>query len=242
MRKNQAVLRSGDVIVISSKFVAMSEGRYVDLSKISPTGKAVSLAKTYSLDPALAQLVLGESDRILGGVPGFALALTKGILAPNAGIDKSNVPLGFAILYPKDAARSATNLRRKLIRNVSGNRKELGVVISDSRIAPTRLGTVGVAIAVAGMKATLDFRGSKDLFDNELKVTIRAIADQIATAAELLMGEASESVPVVIVRGMSGIFGLPKNEVEASLTIPPERCLIVQGLRNEFKSSRRVSS
>ena len=239
LRRNKTRLRDGDVLVVSSKFAAMSEGRYVKMEKVSISREANALALSNSMEPALAQLVLNESDQILGGVPGFALALSNGILAPNAGIDKSNVPRGYAILYPRNSRKSATSLRDRLLRGVSEKsrrKNNLGVVISDSRIAPTRLGTVGVALAVAGMKATLDFRGSKDLFGNELKVTVRAVADQIATAAELLMGEASESVPVVVVRGLQGIFEPPRSEIEEELTIPPDRCLIVRGLMNPLKN------
>ena len=242
LRKNKVTLRSGDVVVVSSKFVAMSEGRYVNLKKVSPSRKATEFAKLYALDPALAELVLKESDSIIGGVKGFALSLSGEVLAPNAGIDKSNVPHGYAILYPKDPGKSAARLREGLLKEIRKSREkiELGVVISDSRIAPTRQGTVGVALAVAGMKATLDFRGLKDLFGNELKVTVRAIADQVATAAELLMGEASESVPVVVVRGVEGIFGPLRSNNESLLTIPPERCLIVQGLENGFRNRKSV--
>jgi coenzyme F420-0:L-glutamate ligase / coenzyme F420-1:gamma-L-glutamate ligase len=235
LRANGISLHGGDVLVVSSKFAAMSEGRVVKLGEVTPNKRAAALAERYEMDPALAQLVLNESEEIFGGIPGFVLGLTNGSLAPNAGIDKSNVPKGYAILYPRKPAKTAAKLRAKLLGRPVGSKggiKDLGIILSDSRITPTRVGTVGVALAVAGMKSTVDSRGKKDLFGNELKVTIRAVADQIATAAQLLMGESSESTPIVLVRGLHCVFESARNQMEESLTIPQERCLIVQGLRN----------
>jgi coenzyme F420-0:L-glutamate ligase/coenzyme F420-1:gamma-L-glutamate ligase len=226
-------LIDGDIVVVSSKFAAMAEGRIVDLREIKPSKRGRSLALKYEIDSSLAELVTRESEVILGGIKGFALAVSKDILAPNAGIDRSNVPKGFAILYPKEPAKTARKLRSYLVEHAPRMVKKitrLGVVLSDSRITPTRLGTIGIAIAASGFNPVLDFRGKKDLFGNKLKVTMKAVADQLSSAAQLVMGEASESIPIVIIRGYDAEFG--EDADSFSMTIPFEQCLYIQGLRN----------
>ncbi|HVB12116.1 MAG TPA: coenzyme F420-0:L-glutamate ligase [Nitrososphaerales archaeon] len=235
LEKNRISLKDGDILVVSSKFSAVSEGRFVDLSKIVVTKEAKKVALSYRIKPELAQLVLNESDSILGGIPGFLLTLVGGVLAPNAGIDLSNAPQGWAILYPKKPQLSAMKLRRNLLGIIESKGRKirrLGVIFSDSRVTPTRLGTVGVAIGSAGIRPTIDMRGMLDLFNNKLKVTLRGLADQIATAAEISMGEADESVPVVIVRGVDSAFEGPRTKFERMMTIAPEKCLIISGLKN----------
>lgn len=188
-----------DIVVLSSKFVSMSEGSVVDLDKIRPTKRAKRLAKIAQMDDKLAELVVRESDVIIKGVPGFLLAVRSGMIAPNAGIDKSNVPAGQAILYPRDPFKSADMLRDKFL--VNGVR--VGIVIADSRLMPTRIGTTGVAIAVSGFEPVEDLRGKKDLFGNVLRVTFRAVADGLATMGVAVMGESDESTPAAVVRGAS---------------------------------------
>ena len=180
--------------------------------------------------------MLRESEEVLGGIPGFALAISKGILAPNAGIDRSNVPHGYAILYPQNPKRTVDQLRAYLERNSKTDIQgplRLGVLLSDSRITPTRMGTIGIAIAASGFKPVIDFRGKKDLFGNELKVTLKAVADQLSSAAQLVMGEARESTPVVIIRGYNADMD---EEGSPSMTIDHEKCLYIQGLKNRFES------
>ncbi|MHB1908107.1 MAG: coenzyme F420-0:L-glutamate ligase [Nitrososphaerales archaeon] len=220
-------LQDGDILVISSKFAAMAEGRFIRLSKVRPSRKTIKLAKRFSIDPKLAELVLQESDAILGGIPGFLLAVSRGIIAPNAGIDRSNVPKGHAILYPKDPNFTAEELFRFLSRST---KRKVGVILSDSRITPGRVGTIGIAIASSGFNPVEDERGKEDLFGNKLKVTMKAVADQIASAAELAMGEASESVPIALVRGYNVDFG----GTAKSMIIPYSECLYIQGLKNSY--------
>jgi coenzyme F420-0:L-glutamate ligase / coenzyme F420-1:gamma-L-glutamate ligase len=236
LRNHRISLRDKDILVVSSKFAAMSEGRYVKLKSLRRTPQGFRLAKRLEIDPALAEAVVRESEKILGGIPGFALSISKGILAPNAGIDRSNVPSGYAIFYPKDPQATANKLRRTLVQNSMDRRtgipiKSLGVILSDSRISPGRLGTTGIAISAVGFSTVIDSRGQRDLFGNELKVTIRAVADQAASAAQLVMGEAAESVPVALIRGLSDEFG---NENRLSMVIPSDQCLYVRGLSNPF--------
>ncbi len=198
-RKIGARLRNGDVLVVSSKFVAVSEGRVVRLSSVRPGSEACGLASRYGMDPRLCELVLRESDEILGGIPGFILAIKDGLLTPNAGIDKSNVKHGSVVLYPRKPELSAWRIREalKFSRGVT-----VGIVVCDSRLSPTRRGTTGVAVAASGIEAVLDMRGRADLFGNILKVTAQGVADDLSSAAEVLMGESDESTPVVLVRGL----------------------------------------
>jgi coenzyme F420-0:L-glutamate ligase len=126
------------------------------------------------------------------------LAVKNGMMAPNAGIDKSNAPPGFVILYPAEPFNSAERLRRKFLVNLG---IKIGVVIADSRLMPTRIGTIGVAIASAGIEPVEDQRGKRDLFGNILKVTFKAVADSLASIGVAVMGESDESIPVVVIRG-----------------------------------------
>jgi coenzyme F420-0:L-glutamate ligase/coenzyme F420-1:gamma-L-glutamate ligase len=193
------VLRDGDVLVISSKFVAVSEGRTVKLSKVRPGERAKGIGRKYRMDPRLCELVIRESDEVMGGIPGFLLTIKDGLLTPNAGIDKSNTKHGTVVLYPRRPEDSARRIREalKFARGVS-----IGVVVCDSRLSPTRRGTTGVAVAASGIDAVLDMRGRTDLFGNVLKVTSQALADDLSSAAEVLMGESDESIPIVMIRGL----------------------------------------
>ena len=193
-------LRDGDILVISSKFVAVSEGRVVKLRSVRASRRAKQLAAGNRMDEKLCELVLRESDEVLGGIPGFMLTNKDGLLTPNAGIDKSNVKHGSVVLYPRRPELSAWRIREALrfSRGVS-----IGVVICDSRLSPTRRGTTGVAVASSGIEAVLDMRGRKDLFGNVLKVTSQSVADDLSSAAEILMGESDEATPIVLVRGLN---------------------------------------
>ena len=198
-RRIGADLQDGDVVIISSKFVAMSEGRVVKLTTVRPGARAKELATRHHMDPKLCELVIRESDEIIGGIPGFLLAAKDGLLTPNAGIDKSNVAHGMVVLYPIKSDVSARRIRESL-RFSRGT--SVGVVVCDSRLSPTRKGTTGVAVASSGIDAVLDMRGRSDLFGNVLKVTSQALADDLASAAEVLMGESDEATPIVIARGV----------------------------------------
>ena len=192
-------LQDGDVLVVSSKFVAIAEGRVVELASVVPSSRSVALGKRWNMQPELCELVLRESDEIMGGIAGFVLSLKEGLLTPNAGIDKSNIEHGRVVLYPRDPASSATALA-DAVRFRRG--AWVGVVIADSRLMPTRKGTVGVALAAVGVRAIADLRGRPDLFGNVLRVTSQAIADDICSGAEIVMGEADEGTPIVLVRGL----------------------------------------
>ena len=192
--------KDNDILVLSSKFVSMSEGSVLDLQKIKPSNKAKEIAKNYQMDPTLVEAVIRESDIIFGGLPGFLLTIRRGILAPNAGIDKSNVPSNNIICLPNDPFLSAENLRLEFLTRLG---IQVGIIISDSRLMPTRIGTTGVAIGCAGIEPVEDQRGNKDLFGNVLKYTLKATADSLATMGTFVMGESNESIPVVVIRGLN---------------------------------------
>ncbi len=232
VEKNGERLQDGDILVISSKFVAMSEGRLVRLTDVIPSPEAEDLALEAHIPSNLAELILREADLVLAGTPGFALAVKDGVFAPNAGIDRSNVEEGFAILYPRLPFRKAEMLRRRIILE-SG--KKVGILITDSRLLPLRSGTTGIAIGVAGFDPVKDERGKKDLFNKVLRVTLRALADDISAGAQLIMGEADERTPIVIVRD-SSIKLHDKPIDHEQMTVDYDVCLYVRGLACKNRS------
>jgi coenzyme F420-0:L-glutamate ligase len=197
LEQAQQSLQTGDILIISSKFAAIAEGRVVTLAQVSPSPEAQQLAATYQMSPTVAQVVIDESDHIFGGMTGFVLAVKDNIIAPNAGIDSSNIPEGQVVLYPRESFQTAQQVRQE-IQNVFG--LAVGVAICDSRLMPARTGTTGVAIGVAGFQPVIDERGKPDLLGRPLKVSQRAVADNLCAAAQLLMGEAAEGIPMVIGR------------------------------------------
>lgn len=227
IRECNESVEDDDVIVVSSKFVAMSQGRVIDMSSVLPASDSVVIASRYNMDSRMAELVLREADHVFNGVPGFLLTVKDGMLAPNAGIDRSNVMHGLSILYPVDAFRVADMLRDKFLLY---ERRRVGVVITDSRLMPTRIGTSGIALAVSGFEPVRDRRGSRDLFGNIMRVTLHATADCIASAASLVMGETDESTPVAIVRGLNMKMSNASYGWD-DLAIDHDQCIYVRGLR-----------
>jgi len=218
-------LLDGDILVVSSKFIAVSEGRVVELRTVVPSDHAASVSKRLNISPELCELVIRESDDVIGGVSGFMLTLKEGLLTPNAGLDKSNIEHGKVVLYPRNPLESAATL----VEEVRFRRGvEIGVVVSDSRLMPTRKGTVGVALAAAGMDAIVDLRGKPDLFGNVLKVTSQAVADDLCSGAQVVMGEANESVPIVLVSGLSTNAG--RGYRMSSFAVDPEQCVYMRSL------------
>jgi len=190
--------------------------------RVSPRAKR--LARKWKIDPYLTAIVLREADEILGGVPGFLLTVKHGILTPNAGVDVKNSPPGMAILWPGDPDRSARNLRANLERNYT----RVGVEIVDSHVTPLRLGTVGLAIGVSGFLPVLDSRKRSDLFGRTIKVTQTNVADDLAAAAQLLMGEAAERVGAVLIRGAP--VTLSNSGYSKLAKLNRDKCLIASSL------------
>ena len=213
-------LQAGDIVVVAESAVATAEGRVARLDDIEPSPEALRLAEDYQMDPRLVEVVLRESDRVVGGIPGFLLCMKNGTLLPNAGIDASNAPAGSVVLLPTDPDATAARIRAGIAERTGA---DVGVIIADSRTHAMRLGCCGVAIGCSGIPSVLDERGKQDLFGRELEVTKRAVADCIASAAELVMGEANECVPAVVVRGT----GLPVGDYAGVATIDASECLFM---------------
>ncbi len=194
-----------DVLVFAQKVISKAEGRRIDLADVAPSAKAQELSQTVQKDPRLVELVLRESRRVVRSAKDVLIVEHRlGLIMANAGIDQSNVadPTSgeFALLLPEDPDASATRLRDGL-RALTGCAP--AIVISDSFGRPWRIGTVGVAIGCAGLAATLDLRGRTDMFGRPLRVTVVGHADEIASAASIVMGQANEARPVVLVRGLA---------------------------------------
>ncbi len=196
-------LRARDVLVIAQKIVSKAEGRYADLDQITPSPRAIEIARQCDKDPRLIEVILSESVEVVRVRPGLIITRHRlGFVSANAGVDRSNVaPEGIerVLLLPLDPERSAARIRATL-RDRFG--VDLAAIIADSHGRPHRLGTVGVAIGLSGLPGVEDWRGRKDLFGYTLQHTEVGLADQIASAATLLLGQAAESIPAVIVRGV----------------------------------------
>jgi coenzyme F420-0:L-glutamate ligase/coenzyme F420-1:gamma-L-glutamate ligase len=202
LREMDLGLESGDIVVIAQKIVSKAEGRYVDLDTVTPSERARDLAARLGKDPRHVELVLSESDEVVRTGPSLIIVAHKlGFVMANAGIDESNIEHGQGgrvLLLPRDPDATAAALKERFDR-ISG--ADCGVVINDSFGRPWRNGVVGVALGAAGIPSLIDRVGEKDLFGRKLKVTEIGIADEVASAASLLMGQAAEGLPVVLVRG-----------------------------------------
>lgn len=231
LKENNAELQKGDILVISTKYISNSQGRIVELKDIRASTKAIEISKKYQLKPEIAEIIIRESDKIFGGIGGFVITSADNIMAPNAGIDKSNAKKGKAILYPTQPYLIAEQIRRKIFLRLSIH---VGVVLVDSRLMPARIGTSGVAIACAGIEPVLDMRSKKDLDGNPLKVTFQAVVDNLATIANHNMGEGAESKPFAIVRD-SGATLTDRKINPSEMAISPDQCVYVRGLSNPPK-------
>jgi coenzyme F420-0:L-glutamate ligase/coenzyme F420-1:gamma-L-glutamate ligase len=197
-RAAKLALQSGDILVVAQKIISKAEGRFVDLSTVQPSARAIQLAAPLKKDPRLVELILRESRRIVRRHPVLIVETHHGFVCANAGVDHSNVPGENAVtLLPRDPDKSARNLATQF-RNRTG--KMLGVIISDTFGRPWRLGLTNVAIGATGVPVMLDLRGKRDRNAKPLTATIVTIADELAAAAGLLMGK-SDGVPAVIIRG-----------------------------------------
>ena len=195
-------LLSADIVVVAQKIVSKAEGRRVDLAGVTPSAWARELAAICDKDPRLVELVLSESDAVVRCVRNILIVRHRlGMTVANAGIDQSNIEDGdgHALLLPLDPDGSAALLHRALGAHAGG---PIGVIINDSFGRPWRKGTCGTAIGCAGVESLMDLRGRPDRFGRTLRTSELGLADEIAAAASLVMGQAAESVPVVIMRGL----------------------------------------
>ncbi len=219
MKKAGIIPQENDIIVLAESAVATAQGCIVKLEDVKPSNKAIELSKIYQNDPRKMELILRESEEILGGIPGVVVTITKGVLSPSAGIDNSNAPDGYVVLLPADPKESAIEIREKLMKEYNCS---IAVIVGDSRTQPLRLGCVGIALGCAGIEPVEDIRGRKDLFGKPLLITRRATADNLVSAAQIIMGEADESTPMVLIRDAPAVFIEGSVEIEQ---IPREECL-----------------
>ncbi len=191
-------LADGDVVVVTHKIVSKAEGQLVDLRTVTPSALAVRIAERFDKDARQVEVVLRESVRIVRMERGIIISETRhGLICANAAVDASNVTGETVCLLPRDPDASAAGIRAGLRERTGA---DVAVIISDSFGRPWRNGIVNFAIGVAGMQPLTDYRGQTDPFGNDLRVTIIAVADELACASELVMGKV-DNVPVAVIRG-----------------------------------------
>ncbi len=222
--KNQGTpLEEKDVVVVTHVAVSKAEGNVVNLDQVTPSERALEIAKQTNKDPALVEVILQNTKNIVRiGQNSIITETRNGIISANAGVDRSNI-LGERNVapLPKDPNASAQNIRAE-IKRLTG--VTVAVIVSDTHGRPFRMGEINVAIGVAGIKPIRDRRGEKDLFGYVLKIKMTAIADELASAAELVIGQASEGIPAAIIRGYT-LYQVAENVSATELTRPRERDL-----------------
>ncbi len=193
-------IQNDDIIIITHVVISRAEGNVVNLDNIKPSQFAETIAKKSGKDPALVEVVLSEASSIIRMRDNNLITLTRqGLICANSGVDKSNVPgEKMVALLPQNPDRSAKQIRYEIKKHT---RKRTAVIISDTHGRPLRDGEINIAIGVAGLIPIRDRRGEKDLFNYSLRIKRTAIADELASAAELVIGQAAEGVPVAIIRG-----------------------------------------
>lgn len=201
LKKSSIVLENRDILVIAQTVVSKAEGRIVRLTDVTPSAQAIELAALCRKDPRLVEVILRESNEVIRSERSHLITRHRlGYVSANACVDRSNVmpSRDWVCLLPEDPVASALRIMRYLRQS---NGVDIGVIISDSHGRPFRLGAVGVALAAVGFLPIRDYRGTHDLFGHELLTSTQAIADEIASAASLLMGQGKEGQPVILVRG-----------------------------------------
>jgi coenzyme F420-0:L-glutamate ligase len=227
LEKMELSLENKDVVVVASKIVSIAERRLRNVSNVAVSKKAEKMGKRLAITPALMQLILDESDSLFEGSPGFVLAMRKGFPCVNACVDAANSPEGSFILPPADSDESAWRLKEELETKTG---KKIAIIIADSGLLPGRRGTIGVALGFAGLTPAKNYVGKKDLYGRPLRVTYQSVIDDISSAAKLLMGEADERIPFVVVRGAPIELTDERIGIEATL-LPPSTCVFMSNIR-----------
>ena len=238
--ENNVFLINKDILIIASKIISTIEGCQVKISDIKKIRKeAIEAAKVSKLSPEFVEIVFREADEVIGAVPGAVLALKDGVLQANAGVDQSNSGgEEFLITLPKNSIKTAELIRKEIEMRLN---IEIGVVISDSKTQPLRRGTSGFALGVSGFSPIIDDRGSSDLFNRPMKITTRAIADNLVCGSEILMGESHQRIPIVIARGYEEIPFLDVTDAianNAQMKMDPLQCIYMGPF---WKNRRRTS-
>ncbi len=199
-KKQNTPIQEKDVVVVTHVVVSKSEGNVIDLDQVTPSKRAMEIAEKTDKDPAMVEVILQETKDVIRVGPNSIITETKsGIVCANAGVDRSNVSGERNIVpLPKNPDASAQNIRQEIKRLASVN---VAVIVSDTHGRPFRMGEINVAVGVAGIKPIRDRRGEKDLFGYVLRIKQTAIADELSSAAELVIGQANEGIPAAIIRG-----------------------------------------
>jgi len=222
--KQGTPIQNGDVIVATHVVVSRAEGNVVELETVKPSEFAKTVANTTGKDPRLVEVILRESKSIVRMRDGKLITETKqGLVCANSGIDQSNVPGNTVVApLPKDSDNSARMIRKNVFQ-ISG--KDVAVIVSDTHGRPIRQGEINIALGTSGFEPLRDRRGEKDLFGYVIKIKKTAIADELASAAELVIGQTNEGIPAAIIRG----YRYPKSEIAnaTKMTRPPEEDLFI---------------
>ena len=226
----QLKIEDGDVLAIASKAAATVQNQLRKLESVRPSEKAKRLAKKYDLEPSFVEIVLREADKVYGGVPKALLTLKDYILTANAGVDHKNSPKGCVTLWPRHPFKMAEKIRQQIMAKTG---KRVGVLIVDSRVAPLRMGTTGLALAIAGFLPVKDCRVEKDLYGRSVSITRHALADDLASAAHLIMGETNERTPVVLIKNAP--VKLTDKVIEpSSVVISASQCLFTKYIATRY--------
>jgi len=221
--KQNLKIDDSDIMAIASKAVAIAQNSLKKLNSVKPSERARKLSRRYGLDPNFVEIVLQEADKVYGGVSRALLILKDHVLIANAGVDQKNAPKGYVALWPKEPHESAEKIRREVFERTG---KRVGVLIIDSRVTPLRMGTTGVAIGIAGFEPVRDYRAEKDLYGKSISITRHALADDLASAAHLIMGESSELTPAVLIKNAP--VKLADKVKPSSVLISSRRCLFAK--------------
>jgi coenzyme F420-0:L-glutamate ligase / coenzyme F420-1:gamma-L-glutamate ligase len=218
--KQKTPIQENDVIVVTHVAVSKAEGNVVNLDEVVPSDRALEIAAKVFKDPAMVEVILRETKEIVRMGPNSLITETiNGIVSANAGVDRSNVKGDRNVaLLPVNPDASAQNIRREITERTG---KTVAVIVSDTHGRPLRMGEINIAIGIAGIKPIRDRRGEKDLFGYVLHVKQTCIADELASAAELVIGQASEGIPVAIIRGYK--YQALENASSKNLTRPKEK-------------------
>lgn len=210
LKKENITLQDGDIILIAETLISKAEGNYIKLDELEISDEAKDIAKKAKKNPKLIQAVLNESNEIVVVGPNFIVTETKhGFVCANAGIDESNAADGLATPMPENPDKSAKEIRESLEKETN---KELAVIITDTQGRAFRVGAIGTAIGCSGIKPLWVRIGDEDLYGRALETTEVATADELSAAASLLMGQANEGIPVVLIRGFSAFETLRDTE------------------------------
>ena len=222
-------LEHGDILAIASKSVATAENRLKKLASVKPSNRAKKIAARFNIEPRFTEIVLQEADAVYWGVSKALLTLKNDVLMPNAGVDQKNAPEGCVVLWPKNPFKSAQSICRDIYEKTG---KHVGVLIVDSRVTPLRMGTTGIAIGVAGFGPIKDYRTKKDLYGRRILITTHALADDLASAAHLMMGESSEQTTAVLIKNAP--VKVTEKIIVSAVVIPREQCLFASHMKPEL--------